>query len=107
MVDERGRRPRTEGDVEQDISCGRLPAAPSRPRDDAANLLVARPEKAELDRHCPDAPVGLGDRSARVVETLGSRDEARVDARSELEHIGKDAPSQRTRGARNETKKTK
>jgi hypothetical protein len=107
MIEERGRRPRTKCNVEQDISCGRLPATPPRLRHDAANLLVAWPEEPELGGNRSHAPVGLSDRRRWVVEALRSCDEARVDPRSKPEHVEKGAPSDLTHGARNETKETK
>jgi hypothetical protein len=87
MIDKRGRRPRTKGNVEQDIPCGRLSAEPPRTRDDVANLLVAWPEQPKLGRYCSDAPVGLSDRRGRVVESFRGCDEARVDPRSKPEHV--------------------
>jgi len=107
MVDECDRRPRAEGNVEQDISCGRLPAVPSGPRNDAANRLVTRPEEPELRRRRSDAPVGLSNRRGLVVEALRRCDKARVDPRSEVEHVPKGAPSTTTCGAQDETKETK
>ena len=96
-----------EGNVEQDIAGGWVSAAPSGPRDDAANLLVTWPEEPEIGRHPSDAPVRLSDGRGRVVEALGSCDEARVDPRCEPEHVTKGAPVRRTRDARHETKETK
>jgi hypothetical protein len=89
MVDECGWRPRAEGNVEQDISCGRLPAAPSGSSDDAANLLVAWPEEPELRRYRSKAPVSLSNRRGLVVEALRRCDKARVDSRSEVKHVPK------------------
>jgi hypothetical protein len=107
MVDECGGRPRAEGNVEQDISCRRPPAAPSGSRDQAANLLVAWPDEPELRRYRSNAPVGLSNGRGLVVEALRSRDKTRVDPRSEVEHVRKGAPSTPTRGAQDETKETK
>jgi hypothetical protein len=107
MIEECSRRPRTKCNVEQDISCGRLSAAPSRARHDAANLLVAWPEEPELGCNRSHTPVGLSDRRGRVVEALRSCDEARVDSRSKPKHIEKGVPSDLTHGAQNETKETK
>jgi len=87
MIEECARRPRTKRNVEQDISCERLSAAPSRPRHDAANLLVAWPKEPELGCNGSHAPVGLSDRRGRGVEALRSCDEARVDPRSKPEHV--------------------
>jgi len=92
MIEDCGRRPRAKCNVEQDISGGRLSAAPPRPRHDPANLLVAWPEESELSCNRSYAPVGLSDRRGRVVEAFRSCDEARVDPRSKPEHVERVRP---------------
>ena len=73
-------------DIKEEVACRRNATAPSRSVDDDPHLLVARPDEPERSRDRTHPAAGLHDRLRAVVQPLGRRDEARVDARSRRGH---------------------
>jgi hypothetical protein len=86
VVEERVRRPSSKRDLEENVTrCRRRPVA-ARALHDDPHLLVARFLQAELGRDDPEPAIGLSYGDAWFVESFGSRNQARVNTRSEGKH---------------------
>ena len=80
------------GDVQQDVTDGRIAATSAQRVHDRAHLLVAGPREAQFARHVTDGAVRVGDRSPWIVESVHRGDQALVDPRRSRGHAQSVAP---------------
>jgi hypothetical protein len=86
VVEERVRRPSAKRDLEENVTRCRRRLMATRALHDDPHLLVARFLQAELGRDDPEPAIGLSYGDAWFVEFFGSRNQARVNTRSEGKH---------------------
>lgn len=81
QLEQRVRRPGSERDVEEDPAGGRCKATATMLVDEHTDLLVARPDEAQVACQGRNPTVHLGDRDRIVVESLDRREQRWTDAR--------------------------